>query len=192
DWRLVNRVLKEGYVVLDKGKFVRVLEEFLKERLLERIVIDDLESIKPYLKEIERVVAKEKKKFEKIEFDRVDFSCFPPCMRNILADLRKGINIPHTARFAVTSFLLNIGLDTEQIIDLFKSAPDFDEEKTRYQVEHIAGSKGTEYDCPACDTMKTYQNCYEDNSCKKINHPISYYRRCMKRMKLSQKDGDKT
>ncbi|RLI75750.1 hypothetical protein DRO97_02475 [Archaeoglobales archaeon] len=182
EWRLVNRMLKKGYVVLDKDKFVRVLEEFLKERLLEKFEIDkDIkESIKPYIKEIESVVTKERTKFERIEFDKVDFNCFPPCMKKILADLRKSMNIPHTARFAITSFLLNIGLDVGQIINLFKSAPDFDEEKTRYQVEHIAGSKGTEYECPACDTMKTYQNCNEDESCKKINHPISYYRRYMR------------
>lgn len=183
EWRLVNRFVKKGYVVLDKEKFVRVLEEFLKDRLLEKFEINasTKKFIEPYIKEIENVLAKEKARFEKIEFDKVDFNCFPPCMKNILSDLRKGLNVPHTARFAITSFLLNIGLNVEQIIDLFKSAPDFDEEKTRYQVEHIAGSKGTEYECPACDTMKTYQNCYENETCKGVKHPISYYKRCMRK-----------
>ena len=183
EWRLVNRFIKKGYVVLDKERFVRVLEEFLKDRLLEKFEIDSSTKkfIEPYIKEIENVLAKEKARFEKIEFDKVDFNCLPPCMKNILSDLRKGLNVPHTARFAITSFLLNIGLNVEQIIDLFKSAPDFDEEKTRYQVEHIAGSKGTEYECPACDTMKTYQNCYENETCKGVKHPISYYKRCMRK-----------
>ena len=180
EWRLVNRVVKRGYVVLNREQFIRILEEFLKNRLMEKLRISH-PGIHNYLHEIETLALKERAKFERIEFGKVDFECFPPCMKKILTDLKRGVNIPHTARFAITSFLLNIGLSSEQIIDLFKSAPDFDEEKTRYQVEHIAGSKGTEYECPSCNTMKTYQNCYEDVSCSRINHPIAYYRRCIKK-----------
>jgi DNA primase large subunit len=151
----------------------------LKERLGEKLNVDDeiRNLIQPSLKNIEPVVLEEKKKAGKIKFEKTDISCFPPCMLKILEDLKSGVNVPHTARFAITSFLLNVGFDVEEIIAMFSSAPDFNEEMTRYQVEHIAGSKGTEYDCPACDTMRTYHNCVKD--CKTY-HPISFYEKCMR------------
>ncbi|HID42676.1 MAG TPA: hypothetical protein EYP30_02700 [Archaeoglobaceae archaeon] len=179
-WRLVNRKLLNGYIELTRDEFIRLIEEYIKDRLGERLNVDDeiKDLVKPYLKNIEPVVFEEKKKAGKIKFERTEVSCFPPCMIKILEDLKSGVNVPHTARFAITSFLLNVGLDVEEIISMFSTAPDFDEEKTRYQVEHIAGAKGTEYDCPACDTMRTYHNCIKD--CKTY-HPVSYYEDCMRR-----------
>lgn len=178
-WRLLNRELIDGYVEISTKEFIRLVEEYLKERLEEKLTVtkEIKELLDPYLKDIIPVVEAEKKKAGRIKFKKTDWECFPPCMSQILEDLQSGVNIPHTARFAITSFLLNINLDVEQIISLFSSAPDFDEEKTRYQVEHIAGDKGTEYDCPACDTMKTYHNCYANCN---TYHPLSYYEQCIR------------
>ncbi|GEM_PF-250529 len=186
-WRLVNRKLKDGYVELTRKDFIRLIEEYLRERLEEKLEVGSeiKKMLEPYLVDLEALAVKEKKKFSDVRFEEVDSSCFPPCMKKILSDLQSGVNVPHSARFAITAFLLNIGLNVEEVLDLFRSAPDFDEEKTRYQVEHIAGAKGTEYDCPACDTMRTYHNCYADESCNKTYHPIAYYEWCMRR-KLRQ------
>lgn len=179
-WRLLNRELVNGYVEISIKEFIRLVEEYLKERLEQKLKVTDeiRELLEPYLKDITPVVEEEKKKAGRIKFKKTDWKCFPPCMSQILQDLQSGVNITHTARFALTSFLLNINLDMEQIISLFSSAPDFNEEKTRYQVEHIAGARGTEYDCPACDTMKTYHNCYAHCN---TYHPLSYYEQCMRR-----------
>lgn len=180
NWRLINRELINGYVEVSTKEFIRLVEEYLKERLEENLEVTDeiKELLDPYLKDIIPLVEEEKKKAGRIKFKKTDWECFPPCMSKILEDLQSGVNIPHTARFAITSFLLNINLNVEQIISLFSSAPDFNEEKTRYQVEHIAGGQGTEYDCPACDTMKTYHNCYAHCN---TYHPLSYYEQCMRK-----------
>ncbi|MFO7966743.1 MAG: DNA primase large subunit PriL [Archaeoglobaceae archaeon] len=180
NWRLLNQELLNGYVEISTKRFIRLVEEYLKERLEKKLNVNDeiKELLEPYLKEIIPLVEAEKKKAGRIKFKKTDWECFPPCMSRILQDLQSGVNISHTARFAITSFLLNINLDVEQIISLFSSAPDFNEEKTRYQVEHIAGDKGTEYACPACDTMKTYHNCYAHCN---TYHPLSYYEYCMRR-----------
>lgn len=179
-WRLLNQELIDGYVEISTKRFIRLVEEYLKERLEEKLKVTDeiKDLLEPYLKEIIPLAEEEKKKAGRIKFKKTDWECFPPCMSQILQDLQSGVNISHTARFAITSFLLNINLDVEQIISLFSSAPDFNEEKTRYQVEHIAGGKGTEYACPACDTMKTYHNCYAHCN---TYHPLSYYEQCMRR-----------
>jgi len=65
-------------------------------------------------------------------------------------------------------------MDVDGIIRIFGGSPDFDEARTRYQVEHISGS---EYTAPGCDTMKTYGNCAgADGLCTRIKHPLNYYR----------------
>ncbi len=177
EWKLVNRRLEGGFVFLTKSEFIRILEEYLRDRLSEKIDI--------------KMDLGLKLKFEtKVEeFDVKDLGikveCYPPCMKKILSDLRNGLNVPHSARFAIAAFLLNIGVSIDDVVNIFRTAPDFDEDKTRYQVEHIAGQrgKGEEYVCPSCETMRSYGNCYPDENCSNINHPIRYYIKCLKRMK---------
>jgi len=108
----------------------------------------------------------------------------------ILANLKDGVNVPHTARFGVTAFLLNLGLSVDEIIEIYKNSPDFDEERTRYQVVHIAGESGsTRYTAPSCATMRTYGNCVDiDDVCEKINHPLSYYKLKLKLKQKRKKD----
>jgi DNA primase large subunit len=178
-WSLLNRELRKGYISLSKSDFLRVLEEHLRIKLSAREIVD-ADFAKEDVYELKMMAARKREKIPRIKFKRIEVSHFPPCMRRILSDLQAGANIPHTARFALTSFLLNLGMDVSEIIGLYKTAPDFDEEKTRYQVEHIAGAKGTEYDTPACETMKTYHNCFRDESCKGVYHPIQYYMREVK------------
>ena len=101
-------------------------------------------------------------------------------MRTMLAKVQSGENLPHSGRFALTSFLHSIGMSAEEILKLFGSSPDFDSDKSRYQIEHITGEiSGTEYTPPECSTMKSYGICLdEDKLCKKewMTHPLKYYR----------------
>ena len=83
-------------------------------------------------------------------------------------------------RFALTSFLVNIGMPLDQMVSFYTDVTDFDESLTRYQIEHIAGMKGnrTKYTPPTCNTLRTHGVCRNpDSICKKISHPLSYYRR---------------
>jgi DNA primase large subunit len=69
-------------------------------------------------------------------------------------------------------------MDITAIAELYARSPDFDAEKTMYQVEHITGRGGTstEYTTPACAAMRTTGLCIScDKLCEKINHPLSYY-----------------
>ena len=72
-----------------------------------------------------------------------------------------------------------MGMTYDQLISIFSQSPDFDEGKSRYQIQHITGDiNGTEgYTPPGCGTMKTdgiFSN--PDNLCEKVKHPLSYYR----------------
>jgi DNA primase large subunit len=65
-------------------------------------------------------------------------------------------------------------------VKVFVSVTDFDEEFTRYQIEHIAGLRGsrTRYTPPTCSTLRTHGVCVNpDRICGRIKHPLSYYRR---------------
>jgi DNA primase large subunit len=80
----------------------------------------------------------------------------------------------------LTSFLVNVGMPSEKVTDLFRSFSDYNERMTRYQVEHIAGERGsrTRYTPPRCETLQTHGVCVNpDASCRNIRHPLSYYRR---------------
>jgi DNA primase large subunit len=77
-------------------------------------------------------------------------------------------------------------MTVDNVIDLFRSISDFDERMTRYQVEHIAGTRGsrTRYVPPRCDTLRTHGICISmDEICRKVRHPLTYYRRKLKNIK---------
>ena len=104
----------------------------------------------------------------------------PPCIKNLLETLSSGGRLSHVGRFTLTSFLVNTGATEDEVMNFFKSASDFDERKTRYQVEHIAGRRGSrrKYTAPNCNTMRTHGLCVNpDALCATITHPLTYYRR---------------
>jgi DNA primase large subunit len=74
-------------------------------------------------------------------------------------------------------------MPSDKVVELFRSFSDFNERMTRYQVEHIAGEKGsrTRYIPPKCDTLKTHSVCLNpDALCKRVHHPLAYYRMKLK------------
>lgn len=186
DWKLVNQPLSAGWVHLDKRRLARLAEEALRRRIERELPIEPSADVRKALgaeaRELATLVETRARRLEAREIGAVDLTCLPPCMRNILAQLQAGVNAPHTARFAVTAFLHTIGMDSEAIMKLFATAPDFKESLTRYQVEHITGkSSGTHYTPPSCGTMQTYGICpleERDWRClaPRMHHPLTYYR----------------
>jgi DNA primase large subunit len=180
-WKLTNRDLSEGYLTVNDEELKRLLEEMAREKVLkglplqvdEKICLDLTEYLNPLRAELEIIRAR-----QKVDLGKVEEGAFPPCIKKMLFMVAKGTNLAHSARFALVSFLLQINMSTDQVIALFNTSPDFDEERTRYQVEHIAGSSGTTYKPPSCATMTTYGNCPgEDELCRRVRHPLSYYER---------------
>lgn len=183
-WKLVNRVLSEGYVLLPREDFARLLEEEVQGRVLERTSITEL-AVPPELEKhvgpLRSLIKARSQYLAADEMPRaVMAAAMPPCMRNLLSLLQTSKHISHMGRFAMAAFLLNIGTSEEELLKMFKSFTDFDERIARYQVEHIAGKRGSrrKYTAPNCDTMRTHGLCVNpDELCAMIVHPLTYYRR---------------
>ncbi|MFW9853280.1 MAG: DNA primase regulatory subunit PriL, partial [Candidatus Thorarchaeota archaeon] len=166
-WKLTNRYLKDGYVEITRNEAARLIEEEIQSKILEKTKrkIGPPEVLEEILENIKEIT---KKKI-----------VLPPCIKKLFDTLSAGGRLSHLGRFTLTSFFVNTGASEEDIMNFFKSASDFDENKTKYQIEHISGRKGgkTKYKPPKCDTLKTHGLCFSpDEICNRIAHPLSYYK----------------
>ena len=78
----------------------------------------------------------------------------------------------------LATYMLSLGKSIDEVVSLFQNAPDFNEKITRYQVEHLAGKKGsqTKYSVPACSKLVNENLCYATIDCKGITNPIQFGR----------------
>ena len=186
-WKLVNREMEKGYVNLRKEEIGRLIQEAIRSKIqkelfymfpppdVNKIFGNIITSLKG------KLIKKEAKQYG------IDEKDYPPCIKAIIAAIKNGMNVPHVGRFTLVTFLNAIGASTEEILKIFSNSPDFNEEKTRYQIEHITGKiSGTVYATPKCSTIRTWGLCYPDELCKKINHPLHYYRIKRRKNELSK------
>ena len=184
-WKLINRVLIEGNVFLNKSDIVRLLEEEIKRHIEKRLETSELPKLPGQILEIagrlkqvavEKIGASETEGFP----DVVVQDAFPPCITALYQAASKNQHLPHIGRFTLTSFLLNVGVSPEKLTDLFKSFSDYNARLTQYQIEHIAGVRGsgTKYTPPNCETLQTHGVCTKRaESCKGARNPLVCYKR---------------
>ena len=184
-WKLVNRLLNNGNVYITKNEAARLLAEEIRRHIEGKMETKELPELpENIMKKVESIKTLAISKREKIKLEEIPktvvIEAFPPCIKALYEKLSSGGHLSHIGRFALTSFLVNVGMPTEAIIDLFRNLSDFNERLTRYQVEHIAGERGsrTRYIPPKCETLKTHGVCINpDEICSRIRHPLMYYRR---------------
>lgn len=188
-WKLVNRVVSEGYVLLPREDFARLLEEEVQAKVLEKTSELGLPLPRGLEKRVEPLRSMLKARAEYFASEdmprTVVASAMPPCMKYLMSLLQTSKHISHMGRFAMAAFLLNIGISEDDLLKMFTSFSDFDERIARYQVEHIAGRRGSrrKYTAPNCETMKTHGLCVNpDGLCATIAHPLTYYRRKVRTM----------
>lgn len=184
EWKMVNRGIGGGFLTISHKDLARILLESLRERINEELLTRECDksvydTFSSDIQRFQTMLAMQKKKIEAAPVGKVSIEKLPPCMKNILSAIQSGENVPHMGRFSLVAFLSSLKLSTNEVLKLFSSAPDYQEDKTRYQVEHITGaSSSTEYKCPGCEKMRTYGICpvdKMDDVCKKVRHPLSYY-----------------
>ncbi|MFX0059949.1 MAG: hypothetical protein ACFE85_03760 [Candidatus Hodarchaeota archaeon] len=205
--KLVNIAIKNGYVYIQKKNLMRLIQEYVRNKILEiedddksstKTLKDSLFEIEEFKELYDKIEAAWKERKEEIEyFEDAGFIkgeniniIYPPCMKEILLKAKEGQNLIHIERLVILFFLLALNYPIEEIIQIYSILPDFDREKTTYQVKF---AKNKEYIPHACETLKSLDLCmakkYDDQICikgyyikkrdeyKKINHPLSYVRR---------------
>jgi len=191
EWKLVNRVVVDGEVYLTKDETARLLEEEVRTHIERKLDVKGKFALPENVAErVERLKQLSVGQKGKIQFEEspqgIVISAFPPCIKNMYDRISSGQHLSHIGRFALTSFLINIGMTTENVINLYRSLSDFNERLTRYQVEHIAGGRGsrTRYKPPLCSTLRTHGVCTSmDEVCRGIRHPLTYYGRKLRTIK---------
>lgn len=183
EWKLVNRYLENGYVYITRRELARLMRSSIERYVLTRIKaignVRTPEFMQEFIKEQKEKMLARKYRIERLA-SGISPDTWPPCMRALHQSLMKGESLSHFANFALASFLLNVGMSVDEVLSIYANRSDFDERIARYQIEHIAGMKGsrTKYTTPSCGTMQTHGLCIEGGRlCGGIKNPLSYVRR---------------
>ncbi len=175
-WKLINKDVYDGYVHLDLHDIVRLIREEVSILIYDKInkvTIKKLpESIKSRVEVLRRYLLSDAR-FKPLQSSNRDY---PPCITHILDMLDKGENPPHTARFLLATYMLSIGKSIDEVCHLFENAPDYNEKVTRYQVEFLAGKRGSRrsYNCPNCDKIASENLCHKTDECDSIKSPLQF------------------
>ena len=184
-WKLVNRLLASGKVYLSPHDAARLLQEEVQRRIETRLDAKEVPAFPQQIMDIaEKMTELAKEKIGESEMEGfpkvVSQTAFPPCIEALYDAASHGRHLGHVGRFTLTSFLVTIGMPPEKVAEVFKSSSDYNARLTRYQVEHIAGSRGsgTRYTPPSCSTLQTHGVCSNsDELCRHVRHPLNYYLR---------------
>ncbi len=166
---------------------VRLLEEEVRRRIEKRLDVKLPKYPPELIMAAERVKKLASEVIGQMEIDElpkvVVQTAFPPCINALYQEASSSHHLSHIGRFTLTSFLISIGMPPEKVNELFKTFSDYNERLTLYQIEHIAGERGsgTHYIPPQCSVLQTHGVCKNsDDLCRRIYHPLAYYKRKQK------------
>lgn len=172
EWKLVNRRVDSGRVLLSARETVRLLRAGISEYISGRITSSPAP---PRAAGFEEAVARLQKLASRFQAPAAQSGEYPPCVKHAVAVLEKGENLPHSGRFMLATYLIGRGQGAEQIAPLFRNAPDYNERVTRYQLGQILrGKDGTPYSCPSCEKIKRDSLCFATRECDGIWHPAQF------------------
>jgi DNA primase large subunit len=199
EWKLVNKVVGGGKVYLSQDDLIRLIREEIRVMILERL--KDVrppklpDNLQEKVKEIIRIAPPPPQ--SPYTIIHISPENYPPCTRKAMDLLEAGENVPHYGRFLMATYLLSVGKSVDDIVAMFPKAPDFKQNVTRYQVEHLAGLKGgkTRYRVPSCRTLQTHQFCFMDPvKCYQISNPLQYPSRyapqTAQQLSMKEKSGE--
>jgi len=175
EWKLVNRQVEDGHVILKPDKTVRLIRHALTTYISDKIRDSPVPDMIPGL---EGMVAELAAVADKLTPAYESTGEHPPCIKHAVNVLKSGENLPHSGRFMLATFLLARGRPIEEIAPLFKNAPDYSERVTMYQLNHLSGrTGGVKYNCPSCDKLRTQNLCFAVPECDGIITPLQFGRR---------------
>lgn len=199
-WKVVNKPLLNGFVYLKPDEIIRLAQEAVYSKVIQdvkeigNLEVSDLPNrLREIVEELSSAIRKTVVKRKRVEESVKGLypEALPPCIKSIYARALEGANLSHQERFTLATFLLNIGLDVDEVLEVFSRAPDFNEKIARYQIEHLAGLRGSrkKYSPPSCKTLVSWNLCPTKEECK-ANHPLSEYKRRLRARRKSDAQGN--
>jgi len=181
-WKLVNRVIHLGYTYLNKAEAIRLIRGYYQQYILRILVGLRPNRVPPRIREAaERfrpLILGALQKIYDVKRSVETSKDVPPCIKNIILKLQTGEEVSHMENFTVTAYLLNKDRGVEEVLELFKNRSDYNEKIARYQVEHIAGLRGsrTKYRPPSCEKLRILGICVDSGKhCPRwIKNPLQY------------------
>jgi DNA primase large subunit len=171
-----------GYVHLTEAEVVRLFRQLAYQRLSStegapKVTIKQLPArLQETAEDIVKELVKLRSSYEPVTAPAP--GDWPPCMAAIRARVAEA---GHKELFSLAAFMINRGYSKEEILALLAERPDFNAKIARYQIEHIAGERGsrTKYRPPSCQTMKSLGLCIEDGKyCPRwIQNPLQYQKK---------------
>jgi DNA primase large subunit len=188
-WKLINRYVDKGWVLVRKRELNRLVSgKFRQIIMFGHLDIPKLsERFAEAVQRVEVEVKGNLRKFEPLKVTGQITSAFPPCIQKMYDESISGqVNLSHDARFALAAFLLRIGMDENEVNDVFGHSPDSNESLIGYQVEHIAskGSRTSEtqgYTPTGCKKLQisnlcpVYLGLADDPLCEYVLNPLAFY-----------------
>ena len=150
-FKIYYMMLEDGFVYVPYFEF----GDFLISIFIKPIKNDN--------EEYKKIANKYKKLRSKIRKTRGDL---PPCVVNIINKMDS--NPSHVERWFLAVFLINYGWRDEEILRVFSQAPNYNEKKTKYFLDHIRKKKYLPY---SCSSLRSFGICVEE--CR-IKNPLSY------------------
>jgi len=180
DWRLVNRELADGEVRIERGELYRLLRAAVETRVADGLPFDGVGD--EIATELEREVADLRallaERTGTTDVERVVPELFPPCLARLLERVRAGESVTPQARFALVSFLVAIGLDTEDRELLKFTQGGIEVETIEETVDTLRDRGGSQYPPPSCATLAAYGICENGDDHRAVaGHPLDYYER---------------
>jgi DNA primase large subunit len=183
EWKLINRSVHKGNVYLDADETVRLIRSELSTLIYNRINEMNISDMPKSVKlKLLGIAPKFGRDYYRTNIQTI--SGYPPCVKHAIDEMSKGENLSHSARILLATYMLSIGKNIDEIASLFHTAPDYDEKVTRYQIEHLAGKKGsgTKYFVPSCEKVINENLCFATKECAGIVNPFQFGRGLRKKV----------
>lgn len=172
-WALTDRAVADGWVPIERTEVAAFLERAAGERVRDGLPVDVPPSVREsVVGEVESLAALIRPVDAPTSIGGLpEPAAFPPCVRDLLAQARRG-TLAEREWFAAVAFLAALDTDAHAIAALL----DGDADRVDAALGRIRSGDACEYVTPSCAGMQAAELCPgPDETCETIDHPSQYY-----------------
>ena len=169
DYKLQYTNLENGKIYFQsKKEIINLASAILKKKILTPITIDTKQIPKIFIEASNYIKSKiiKENTFDIKIINKQEIDKFPPCFLKLYNDLISGKKLNHLENYTLGIFLVRMKYSYEEIINLYRNLPNFDEKISSYQIKKLIEKN---YNIPNCDTLKSNGICVQECG---VKHPL--------------------